>query len=97
MNTVEAGKKLLEFVSKVQVRNLTDDPVFEQLRQDTLTLLDHYARDPFNMVLIDRAGRIIEEFESISFQHSSPSNYERAKIAGAVISSRIRRTHYTAY
>ncbi|MBY5551307.1 hypothetical protein HFO61_31715 [Rhizobium leguminosarum] len=90
--------RALEFADKLKDRLSTKnrDDEFTELRADAGRLLQKLA-DGHNAKVIEEIQEAIRRFEVLSKAKISHVNHQRAVVNQAVLSSRIRSTHYAAY
>jgi ribosomal protein L29 len=91
--------RALEFADKLKERLSTKqlDDEFNELRGEAGRLLQQLAIDGDNSKVISEIQRAIARFETLSKAKISDVNRQRSVVNQAVLSSRIRSTHYAAY
>jgi hypothetical protein len=93
----QAVLNLIKFLQEKTSSRKKEDPVFAHFERETKKLMELYAENPYNVELINTAKRVAEGFEQVSKDSTTFKEYERSRVANAVVLSRLRRTHYSAY
>lgn len=90
-------EQLIKLVGELRNSQQNRDGFLESRLEQLGKILTDYANNPLDMSLVERANEYAEEAEAIPAEELSAVNQQRAQIISAVVFSRIRRTHYSAY
>ncbi len=73
------------------------DSFFDKRMEQLKRIMADYADNPLDMSLLRRVDQIAGEIEALEASDLSAVAAQKAKVVSAVVFSRIRRSHYSAY
>lgn len=97
MSPLDAAKKFKDVVSRIYEKPTPGDDIYKKLRNESATVLNLYADDPFNIDILEKCRGLIDRLEKFSLDEIKDYNYERAKSNVVYLAAASKRTNYASY